>query len=58
MLDEMLHLAESVGDSETVYENHGCRLQEYLELGERASIEVENERIKNLAASLKQPLHK
>jgi tetratricopeptide (TPR) repeat protein len=55
LADEMVGLAEAVGDVESAFAGHHCRQISYLELGQIGHVESELEVIRLLAEDLRQP---
>jgi DNA-binding SARP family transcriptional activator/tetratricopeptide (TPR) repeat protein len=57
MLEEMLRLAQRVGDRERIYDSYGFRLQEFLEMGDMVSFQLEDNIIAPLIQKLRQPFY-
>ena len=57
MLEEILQLSQTLGDRERIYDTYGFRLQEFLEMGDIAALEADNEIVMRLALKLQQPFY-
>lgn len=57
MLEEMLQLSQALDDKERIYDTYGFRLQEFMEMGDMASFEMDYNLVSPLARKLKQPFY-
>jgi predicted ATPase/DNA-binding SARP family transcriptional activator len=57
MLTEVLQLAQTMGDQERIDNSYGFRIQEFLELGDMVSFQLEDDIITLGAQKLRQPFY-
>ena len=56
--DELIAIAEAIGDTERAFQGHDYRLHTLWALGDRAGVELELDRLDALAAKLRQAPHR
>jgi class 3 adenylate cyclase/tetratricopeptide (TPR) repeat protein len=55
--DELVHLAEAVGDLRLAFEGHFCRFHDHLELGDGPALEAAFDACRRLSTDLREPYH-